>query len=102
MMKTQNQITLTWEKIDSNASVERPTAREGHALVYLSDKNKYLIFGGISHTRFSDVYVISMNDKKWVNIKPTGEIPKELSHCVAWYDSKEKINKKTYQKIYRL
>lgn len=88
MNKTNtNQVTLTWERIDSNSSVERPTSREGHVLVHLNDKNAYLIFGGISHTRFSDVFILSMDTKKWSSVKPTGEIPKELSHCVGWYDS---------------
>ncbi len=83
-----NQITLIWDKVDLNASIERPTAREGHILLHLPDKNSYLIFGGISHTRFSGIFVLNMADKKWSSRKPTGEIPKELSHCVGWYDSK--------------
>jgi hypothetical protein len=84
--------SLVWEKIDSDGSVERPTAREGHVLVHMPDKNKYLTFGGISHVRFSDVYLLSMDEKKWTQVKPTGEIPKELSHCVGWYDSKKNQN----------
>jgi hypothetical protein len=86
-MKSNNQVTIVWEKIDSNESIDRPTAREGHILVHLCDRNSYLIFGGISLTRFSDVFVLNMTDKKWSVRKPTGEIPKELSHCVGWYDS---------------
>lgn len=82
----QNTNSLVWEKIDSDGSVERPTAREGHVLVHMPDKNKYLTFGGISNVRFSDVYLLSMDEKKWIHVKPTGEIPKELSHCVGWYD----------------
>jgi hypothetical protein len=38
---------------------QRPTAREGHVLVHLHDKNEYLLFSGISNTRFSDVYILS-------------------------------------------
>ncbi len=86
-MTDKNQISLTWDKIDINASTERPTSREGHVLVHLADRNEYLIFGGVSNTRFSDVHVLNMTDYKWSFIQPTGEIPKELSHCVGWYDS---------------
>ena len=86
-----NKISLIWEKIDSEASVDRPTAREGHVFVHMPDKNQYLLFAGISHTRYADAFIFSSLEKKWTAITPTGEIPKELSYCVGWYDSKKKI-----------
>lgn len=70
------------------SGVETPTAREGHVFVHMPDKNKYLLFAGISHTRYSDVYVFSSENNKWKNISATGEIPKELAYCAGWYDSK--------------
>lgn len=87
MIKNE-QIAIIWDKIEPDLSLERPTAREGHVLVFLPDKNIYLTFGGISHTRYSDVFLFSLDERKWTGVKPSGEIPKELSHCVGWYDSK--------------
>lgn len=58
----KNKTSLIWEKYDAERSHQRPTGREGHVLVYLNDKNKYFIFSGISHTRFSDVYTLSVGN----------------------------------------
>jgi hypothetical protein len=87
-MQINEQVTLIWDKIEPDQSVERPTAREGHIMVYIPEKNSYLLFGGVSHTRYSDVYLFSVDARKWKSVKPSGDIPKELSHCVGWYDSK--------------
>ena len=59
MILEPNQKSFIWEKIEAEKSYERPTAREGHSMVYLSDKNKYLIFGGISNTRYSDIHTLN-------------------------------------------
>ncbi len=66
----------------------RPTGREGHIFMYMNDKNKYILFSGISNTRYSDVFVFSMNDMKWEMMKPSGELPKEMAYSVGWYDGK--------------
>jgi hypothetical protein len=54
----------------------------------MPDKNKYLLFSGISHTRYADVFTLSTDDWTWNEINCSGEIPKELSYCVGWYDCK--------------
>lgn len=79
------QKTLIWKKYDSD-STNKPTSREGFALVFLSDKNKYLLFGGVSHVRYCDVYTLSRETLKWHQESCNGEIPKELSYCSYWYD----------------
>lgn len=56
-------------------------------MVYLSDKDKYLVFSGVSHIRFSDVFSLSPQGWKWNLEKCHGEIPKELSYCAYWYDA---------------
>ncbi len=63
----------------------------------MPDKNKYLLFGGVSHQRFSDLYTLDAGNNKtnnilvnfeWTHIEATGKNPKEISHCVGWYDGK--------------
>ena len=61
-------------------------------MIYLNDQNKYLLFGGISNVRYSDVYTLSLTESKWEFQRPRGknnnsENPKELSYCVGWYDA---------------
>ena len=56
------QTSFIWEKIEAERSFQRPTSREGHAMVYLNDKNKYLIFGGISITRYADIFTLSTSN----------------------------------------
>ena len=79
--------TLIWERYDSEKSFKRPTSREGFCFQYMPDKQKYILFGGISHIRYSDVYTLSSFDWKWNNEKCTGELPKELCYCACWYDA---------------
>lgn len=83
----KNSKSYVWEKTDSEKSFKKPTSREGFTLVYMNDKNKYLLFSGVSHTRYSDVYSIDCEEWKWNAEKCTGEIPKELSYCAYWYDA---------------
>jgi len=96
-----NQTSFIWDKIEAEKSYQRPTAREGHSMIFLNDKNRYLIFAGISNTRYSDVFtlnpsiintykyklILNLAEQKWNLEKPTGEIPKDLSHCAYWYDA---------------
>lgn len=86
-MNNNSKSSLIWYKSDSEKSLKRPTSREGFALVYMDDKDKYLLFSGVSHTRYSDVYTIDIKEWKWSNLNCSGEIPKEISYCAYWYDS---------------
>lgn len=82
----ENQKSLIWEKYDSEKGIKRPTSREGFCFCYMQDKRKYVLFGGVSHTRYSDVFTISTTDWKWSQEKCAGELPKEISYSASWYD----------------
>ncbi|MCQ2816109.1 MAG: hypothetical protein MJ252_02475 [archaeon] len=52
----------------------------------MPDKNSYLLFSGVSHIRYSDVFIYDMSLNKWIRKNTTGEHPKELCYAVGWYD----------------
>lgn len=79
--------SLIWDKPESEKSTKKPTSREGFAFVYCEDKNIYLLFAGVSHIRYSDVFSLNRENWRWNQEKCTGEIPKELSYCAYWYDA---------------
>ncbi len=58
-MQDNNSIqdSLVWEKVEAKTSNQSPTPREGLALIFLNDKNKYLIFGGETNlSLYSDIF----------------------------------------------
>lgn len=66
--------------------MERPPGREGAVFLHLSDKNSYLLFSGVSHIRYADIFIFNMATKKWTKRKTRGEHPKELCYAIGWYD----------------
>ncbi len=85
-ISTSEQKIFIWDKI-TDCGNKKPTSREGFALVYLNDKEQYLLFAGVSHIRYCDIYTLNRNNWKWNNETCTGELPKELSYCAYWYDA---------------
>jgi len=60
-MNAQN--NLIWEYIEAEKNENTPSGREGHCVIYLSGKNQYMIFGGLtdSNKRSSGVYTLDLS-----------------------------------------
>lgn len=99
----QNEKTFVWKKHESENSNHRPSSREGFVFSYMQDKKKFILLGGISHVRYSDIYTLCALTWKWSKILCKGESPKDVCYCASWYDCpnlyvsvKEVSNQETY------
>lgn len=55
--------------------------------VNIPEKYQFLLFSGVSHVRYADVFVYDLHKMKW-SIKATkGALPKELCFAAGWYDA---------------
>jgi len=67
-----NKLSLIWDTPEKESKLyfktgsNKPTAREGLLINFLFDKNKYIVFSGVSNTRFSDVYTLSRGKKIFI------------------------------------
>ncbi|KAK9817742.1 hypothetical protein WJX72_001478 [[Myrmecia] bisecta] len=60
-----------------------PPPRARHTTVAL-DSNRLLIFGGIDHrTRYNDLWVLDVAEKRWSQVLPEGECPAARAHHTA-------------------
>lgn len=55
--------------------------------VNIPEKNQFLLFSGVSHVRYSDVFIYDLQKKKWAMKTTKGAQPKELCFSVGWYDA---------------
>ena len=86
-LNSQYKYSLIWEKSEGEGSMERPAGREGSILINIPEKNQFLLFSGISHLRYADVFIYDLNTKKWSLKTCIGVQPKDLCYAVGWYDS---------------
>jgi hypothetical protein len=83
----KKKYSLLWERLEGEGSAERPSGRDGALFINIPEKNQFLLFSGVSHVRFADVFVFDMKKRKWSKKKTTGEHPKDLCYAIGWYDS---------------
>lgn len=82
----------TWEydpglnKWTDRSPIVSPTGRSGHDMVYDSQNNIILLFGGSSGVDLSDTLYYNYTVNTWVALSPTTS-PGERSHHVMAYDS---------------
>lgn len=81
-----NPASNNWQKIDVKGT--RPAGRHGEALVYDSDTDRLLMFGGISdkyvqspesgvapeQTSYRDTWAFDLKSVSWTELKPAGKV----------------------------
>ena len=53
---------LVWKKLECCESPAYPVSREGHSFVYLHNRSRYLLFGGISRDMFDDSFLFNSSN----------------------------------------
>jgi hypothetical protein len=74
----------TWKYLGDSG----PSARAEHSMVYDSDRNQILLFGGIDGTERSDLWVFAHG--KWTQPQPKSPPPPRKAHAAA-YDPERKV-----------
>eukprot|EP00357_Protocruzia_adherens_P002919 CAMPEP_0114984108 /NCGR_PEP_ID=MMETSP0216-20121206/7083_1 /TAXON_ID=223996 /ORGANISM="Protocruzia adherens, Strain Boccale" /LENGTH=550 /DNA_ID=CAMNT_0002346187 /DNA_START=205 /DNA_END=1857 /DNA_ORIENTATION=- len=77
--------SLYWQKVDIPNKM-LPSARSGHATCYLHDREQILLFGGMSKTRSSEVFLFDIESSKWSHESTTGRVPTPRCYHALWYD----------------
>ena len=68
----KKKYSLLWERLEGEGSAERPSGRDGALFINIPEKNQFLLFSGVSHVRFADVFVFDMKKRKWSKKRTTG------------------------------
>lgn len=85
---TYNFTTDKWTKVNT---ISTPPARGYSAMVYDSDNDVFILFGGLSGlNRLNDTWVYQPGIKRWKNIITPTSPPPTAIHCMA-YDKENKV-----------
>ena len=74
----------TWTNL--NPSGDKPSARQGHEMVYIGNDH-VLLFGGFDdgYMYVNDTWVYDLSDNTWINLNPSGDKPLARSgHAMAY------------------
>ena len=85
-------VSMTWSKITVTGT--SPTIRGRHSIVYDSDRNIFVLFGGSGGvTKFDDTWEYNGATTTWTQIFPTGGVkpPARYSATVAYDNVRKKI-----------
>ena len=78
---------LSWIKDGNSQSSGYPKSRVGHSLTLISDSGMYLLYGGISSKRISEISIYNPDLKIWSFQETSGKIPQPTWYHWAWYES---------------
>ncbi len=56
---------LVWEKKESRKSPKYPPSREGHTFLYMPDSRLFLLFGGMSNSRYNDTFTYDAGTRRF-------------------------------------
>lgn len=90
MLKT-GKLFLQWRKVETQGLP--PPPRYQHTMSYSEDQNLLIVFGGRCdfaskknnfHQILNDLWLFSLENHTWYEVKQSGDIPKErFSHCAT-------------------
>ena len=67
--------TISWVKDGNSQSSGYPKSRVGHTLTFIPDTGMYLLYGGISSKRITEISIYNPSLKMWSFQETSGKIP---------------------------